>query len=127
MPLRLRYSVSLLRPLLYLLAVGTSNRDTVNVMRDYSIAMWIYEIGGLGASVAVASNWSHGCDVGNFAISFCPDYERALLQQSFTAKGARNNFHMTTYLLRATAVLSRVVVCLFHTNGSVSQTSVHRG
>ena len=63
--------------LLLFLTVGTSHRDTVNVKRErvYSIIMLMHEIGGLGVRVAVASNRSRGCEVCNFGVSFCPDYE----------------------------------------------------
>ena len=70
------------------LAVGTSHRDAVNVKREsvYSITILMHEIGGLGVSVAVASNRSRGCNFGVIQIMNATPY--SLLQRSFTTKGA---------------------------------------
>ena len=105
-----RYSVSSLifmRPLVLLyLAVGTSHRDAVNVKREsvYSITILMHEI---GVSVAVASNRSCGCEVYNFGVSFCPDYECntvfSVATEFYNERGraARKNFRVTTYRSRA--------------------------
>ena len=122
--LMLRHSVSSLicmRPLVLLfLAVGTSHRDAVNVKREsvYSITILMHEIGGPGVSVAVASNRSRGCEVCNFGISFCPDYECNTVFSVATefyyerGRAAQRNFRVTTYRSQATAIWSCAVVCV---------------
>ena len=111
-----------MRPLVPLfLAVGTSHRDTVNVKREsvYSITILMHEKGGLGVSVAVASNRSRRCEVCNFGVSFCPVYECntvfSVATEFYNERGraARKNFRVTTYHSQAMAIWSCVVVCVF--------------
>ena len=117
------------------LTVGASHRDTLNIKREsvYSITMVMHKIGGLGASIPVASNRSRGCYVCKFSVSFSPDYEYntvfSVAAKFYNERGrpARKNFHMTTYRLQAAAIRSRAVVCLFHVNGSISQIWGRRG
>ena len=102
-----------MRPLLpYFLTVGTSYRDTINLKREtvYSITMLIHEIGGFGVSAVVESNQSYGCEVYNFDISFCPEYEWntvfSVATEFYNERGraAQKNFHVTTYCSQAMAV-----------------------
>ena len=111
-----------MKPLVLLfLAVGTSHRDRVNVKREsvYSITILMHEIGGPGVSVAVASNRSCGCEVCNFGVSFCPDYECNTVFSVATefyyerGRAARRNFRVTTYRSQAMAIWSCAVVCVF--------------
>ena len=111
-----------MRPLVLLfLTVGTSHRDAVNVKREsiYSITILMHEIGGLRVSVAFASNRSRGCEVCNFGVSFCPDYECntvfsvAMEFYNERSRAARKNFRVITYCSQAMTIWSCVVVCVF--------------
>ena len=102
---------------LLFLTVGTSHRDAVNVKRE-SVTIMMHEIGGLRVSVSVASNRSRECEVCNFGVRFCPDYECNTVFSAATefynerGRAARNNFRVTTYRSQTTAIWSCAVVCL---------------